>query len=173
MCEHASDGLLPSWLSAPCPQWDHRWLAMTWLVTHPPTSHHGNIKFTPGCAWVCGPMVSEGLSPAAPRVACVCCLSEGEYARICMNIALRKTVGTFKSNSAFGVRVLNLLWHNYVLFVYDLRLGFFWCFSHSCISNHHWDFSRTLGDCITFSLPHTRVFSWAALNKMVCTRSIL
>lgn len=52
MCEYATKG--PPCLyriSAPSQQWNHRWLLQqpVW-----PTSSHGNLKFTCGCAWVCG-----------------------------------------------------------------------------------------------------------------------
>lgn len=63
----------------------------------------------------------------------IACL-KGEYAWI---LHCERLCGHIQSNSTFGVKVLNLLWHNYILFVYDLWLVFFWCFSHSCISNHH------------------------------------
>lgn len=54
-----------------------------------------------------------------------------------------------------------------------MTCGFFSSVFHTTVSNHHWDFSKVLGDHVTFFFPHACVFSWAALNKMFCTHYIL
>lgn len=118
-----------------------------------------------------GPWSPKGcpqLLPGQPRFVAY---MKGEHACV---LHQDKLCGHMQSYSALGVRVLNLLWHNYSSFVYGLWLVSFSFFSHNSISNHHWDFSRLSGYCIPFCLHDRKhVFSWDALNKMFCTHYIL